>query len=132
MPLACTTELGEVARLTSAFEARGTKVRGLSVDALGDHVARVDEMEQTHGVTVDFPLIADVGGTVARLYGTIHETADPKLTVRSVVVVGPYGAVRATLTYPPSSGRNFAHTRPSPLRDGVGPKHRRGARWSRH
>ncbi len=37
----------------------------------------------------------------------IHPEADAKQTVRSVFVIGPDKKVKLTLTYPPSTGRNF-------------------------
>jgi alkyl hydroperoxide reductase subunit AhpC len=37
----------------------------------------------------------------------IHPNADETFTVRSVFVIGPDKTVKLTLTYPPSTGRNF-------------------------
>jgi alkyl hydroperoxide reductase subunit AhpC len=37
----------------------------------------------------------------------IHPEADPSLTVRTVYVIDPQRKVRLSLTYPPSTGRNF-------------------------
>ena len=103
----CTTELGTVAKLQGDFEARNTKVVGLSVDPLEDHVEWKKDIEETQGVTLNYPMIADADGAVAEKYGMIHPESDPKLTVRSVFVVGPDDKVKLTLTYPPATGRNF-------------------------
>ncbi len=103
----CTTELGTVARLKDEFDARDTKVIGLSVDPIDDHEAWRADIEETQGVALNFPLIADTDGKVAGLYGMIHPNSNAKLTVRSVFVVGPDDTVKLTLTYPPSTGRNF-------------------------
>jgi thioredoxin-dependent peroxiredoxin len=102
----CTTELGTVARLKDQFDARNVKVLGLSVDPIDDHEAWKADIEETQGVTLNFPLIAD-DGKVSELYDMIHPNSDPKLTVRSVFVIGPDDKVKLTLTYPPSTGRNF-------------------------
>jgi alkyl hydroperoxide reductase subunit AhpC len=37
----------------------------------------------------------------------VHPDADPSVTVRSVFIIDPNKKVRLSLTYPPSTGRNF-------------------------
>ena len=103
----CTTELGEVARLKPQFDERNTKVIGLSVDSVEDHERWRSDIEDTQNVTLNYPLIGDVDGAVARKYGMIHDNSDAKLTVRSVFVIAPDNTVKLTITYPPSTGRNF-------------------------
>lgn len=103
----CTTELGAVARLKSEFDARDVKVIGLSVDPITDHEAWKRDIEETQGVELNYPIVADESGKVADLYDMVHPNSDAKLTVRSVFVVGPDDKVKLTLTYPPSTGRNF-------------------------
>lgn len=106
----CTTELGAVAKLKPEFDRRDTKVIGLSVDPVTDHRAWARDIEETQGVALNFPLIADPDRTIAGLYGMIHPNADDTLTVRSVYVIGPDKKLKLTLTYPASTGRNFAET----------------------
>ncbi len=102
----CTTELGAVARLKDEFDRRDVKVLALSVDPVEDHEAWRSDIEQTQGVELTYPLVAD-DGSVAEAYDMVHPNSDPKLTVRSVFVVDPANKVKLTLTYPPSTGRNF-------------------------
>ncbi len=104
----CTTELGEVAKLKDEWAKRNVKVIGLSVDSLSDHEGWSADIEETQGVAVNFPLIADPDRKVADLYDMIHPNADNTLTVRSVFVIGPDKKVKLTLTYPASTGRNFS------------------------
>ncbi|MCK8783915.1 peroxiredoxin [Roseomonas sp. NAR14] len=104
----CTTELGEAARLKPEFERRNVKVIGLSVDPVESHRGWEADIEETQGTAVNFPMIADADRKVSTLYGMVHPDADPLLTVRSVFVIDPDRKVRLTLTYPPSTGRNFA------------------------
>ncbi len=104
----CTTELGEVARLREEWERRGVKVIGLSVDPVEAHRKWDGDIAETQGHAPYFPMIADTDARVAALYGMIHPEADPTVTVRSVVVIDPARKVRLILTYPPSTGRNFA------------------------
>ena len=103
----CTTELGEVARLEGEFAKRGVKVIGLSVDPLSDHARWSKDIEETQGVALNFPLIADVDRKISNAYGMIHPNADNTFTVRSVFVIDNAKKVRLTLTYPASTGRNF-------------------------
>jgi alkyl hydroperoxide reductase subunit AhpC len=104
----CTTELGAVAKLKPEFERRNVKVIGLSVDPLDSHARWVGDIAETQGATLNFPLIADHDRKVSDLYGMIHPNASDTFTVRSVFVIDPNKKVRLTLTYPASTGRNFA------------------------
>ncbi|MBX5463757.1 MAG: peroxiredoxin [Steroidobacteraceae bacterium] len=103
----CTTELGYTEKLRPEFEKRNVKVIGLSVDPLGDHQRWADDIEATQGARPRFPLIADADRKVANLYGMIHPNASTTLTVRSVFIIDPERKIRATITYPASTGRNF-------------------------
>lgn len=103
----CTTELGEVARLKSEFDKRNVKVIGLSVDPADSHKLWAKDIEETQGHALNFPVIADADRKVSDLYDMIHPNASETFTVRSVFVIGPDKKVKATLTYPASTGRNF-------------------------
>ena len=102
----CTTELGYTAKLGPEFERRGVKVLGLSVDAMDNHDGWLDDIRETQGAALNFPLIAD-DGSIAEKYGMIHPNASDTMTVRSVFVIGPDRKVKLKLEYPASTGRNF-------------------------
>jgi alkyl hydroperoxide reductase subunit AhpC len=102
----CTTELGEFARRKAEFDKRNTKLIGVSVDPLDSHQSWSNDIAETQGVALNYPLIADPDRTVANLYGMIHPNALATATVRTVFVIGPDKTVKLTLTYPPSVGRN--------------------------
>lgn len=104
----CTTELGAAARLKPEFDQRNVKIIGLSVDPLADHIGWTKDIEETQNCTMNFPMIADPDKTVANLYEMIHPNASDTFTVRSVFVIGPDKKIKLTLTYPASTGRNFA------------------------
>jgi alkyl hydroperoxide reductase subunit AhpC len=103
----CTTELGAVAKLKPEFDKRNVKVLGLSVDALGNHKGWADDIEETQGAKLNFPLIADTDHKVSDLYDMIHPNANDTMTVRSVFIVGADKKVKLIITYPASTGRNF-------------------------
>jgi thioredoxin-dependent peroxiredoxin len=112
----CTTELGYMARLKPEFDKRNCKILGLSVDPVDKHAQWSKDIEETQGHPVNYPLIGDPQLKVAKLYdmlpaeaGSTSEGRTPadNATVRSVFVIGPDKKVKAMLTYPMSSGRNF-------------------------
>ncbi len=103
----CTTELGEVARIMPEFKRRGVKVIGLSVDSVADHRKWSKDIEETQGQRPNYPLISDVDGAIAKLYGMVHPNWSDTLTVRTAFVIGPDKKVKLMITYPASTGRNF-------------------------
>jgi alkyl hydroperoxide reductase subunit AhpC len=103
----CTTELGRTAALSGEFQKRNVKPIAVSVDPLDSHQEWIKDIEETQNVTMNFPLIADHDRKVAELYDMIHPNASTKTTVRTVFVIGADKKVKLTLTYPPSTGRNF-------------------------
>jgi alkyl hydroperoxide reductase subunit AhpC len=112
----CTTELGYMAGLMPEFQKRNTKIIGLSVDPVSDHSRWSQDIEDASGHRVTYPLIGDPELKIATLYdmlpagaGTTSQgrTAANNATVRSVFVIGPDKKIKAMLTYPMSTGRNF-------------------------
>ena len=112
----CTTELGYMARLKPEFEARNTKILGLSVDPVEDHVRWSKDIEETQGAPVYYPMIGDPQLKVAKLYDMLPadagdscdgRTAATNATVRTVFVVGPDKKIKLILVYPMTTGRNF-------------------------
>jgi len=103
----CTTELGMAARMKGDFAKRNCKMIAISVDPLDSHQGWIGDIEKTQDVKMNFPIVADPDQSVAKAYEMIHEAADAKVTVRSVFFIDPNKKIRATLTYPPATGRNF-------------------------
>ncbi|HEY4470556.1 MAG TPA: peroxiredoxin, partial [Stellaceae bacterium] len=112
----CTTELGYMARLKPEFDRRNCKIIGLSVDPVGNHSRWAKDIEETQGHAVTYPMIGDPQLKVAKLYDMLPaeagdasegRTAADNATVRAVFVIGADKKIKAMLTYPMSSGRNF-------------------------
>jgi len=112
----CTTELGYMARLKPEFDKRNTKIIGLSVDPVSSHGKWANDIEETQGAKVTYPMIGDPELKVAKLYdmlpadaGTTSEgrTAVKNQTVRTVFAIGPDKKIKLMLVYPMSTGRNF-------------------------
>lgn len=113
----CTTEFGAVARLAPEFAKRNTKVMGVSVDSVEEHVKWMRDIEAFAGAPADFPIIDDTSLHVSKLYGMLpagayldddSRTPADSATVRTVFIIGPDKKVRLTMSYPMSVGRNFA------------------------
>ena len=112
----CTTELGYLAKLAPEFASRDCKVIGLSVDPVGDHERWLGDIREATGGDVTYPIIGDKDLKVARLYEMLPadagesaegRTAADNATVRTVYLIGPDKLIKAMLSYPMSSGRNF-------------------------
>jgi alkyl hydroperoxide reductase subunit AhpC len=103
----CTTELGAFATRKDEFTQRNTKLIGVSVDDVESHKGWSQDIADTQGTALNYPLIGDESRTVAELYGMIHPKALATMTVRSVFFIGPDKTVRVILTYPASIGRNI-------------------------
>jgi alkyl hydroperoxide reductase subunit AhpC len=112
----CTTELGYVAKLKPEFEKRNCKVIGLSIDPVDNHEGWANDIEETQGTKVNFPMIADTDLKVALLYNMFpanedvnmeNRTAMTNATVRTVFIVGPDKNIKLMMSYPMTTGRNF-------------------------
>jgi alkyl hydroperoxide reductase subunit AhpC len=103
----CTTELGAAARMKGEFEKRNCKIVAVSVDDVKSHQGWIGDIEDTQKVKMNFPILGDADRKVSGLYGMIHPQANDTLTVRSVFFIDPKKKVRAMITYPASTGRNF-------------------------
>ncbi|MCF8883575.1 peroxiredoxin [Erythrobacter sp. SN021] len=103
----CTTEMGMTAKLAEKFEQRNVKPLGLSTDTVEEHCKWVKDVDETQGVTLRFPIVADPDLKIARLYDMIHPDESETAAVRSVFIIDPQNKIRLTMTYPMSVGRNF-------------------------
>jgi thioredoxin-dependent peroxiredoxin len=112
----CTTELGYMASIKPEFDKRGVKIIGLSVDPVENHAKWLDDIEETQGTALNYPLIGDSDFHVSKLYGMLDNevSGDPTArtpadnqTVRNVFVIGPDKKVKLLLVYPMTTGRNF-------------------------
>ena len=112
----CTTELGAVAGLQPDFAKRNCKVLGISVDGVSDHERWSKDIEASQGHALNYPLVGDPELKVVKAYdmlpadaGDTSEGRTPvdNATARSMFIIGPDKKIKATLTYPMSTGRNF-------------------------
>jgi thioredoxin-dependent peroxiredoxin len=112
----CTTELGYMAKAQPAFESRGVKIIGLSVDSAGDHEEWAKDIAETQGAAPEYPIVDDSNFEVSKAYGMLPadtagdakaRTPADNQTVRNVFVIGPDKTIKLILVYPMTTGRNF-------------------------
>jgi alkyl hydroperoxide reductase subunit AhpC len=112
----CTTELGYMAKLKPEYDKRNTKIIGLSVDPVGNHVKWAADIRETQGHAPNYPMIGDTDLAVSKLYGMLPadlsgscdgRTAADNQTVRNVYVIGPDRKIKLMISYPMTTGRNF-------------------------
>ena len=105
-----------MAGLKQEFDKRNCKIIGLSVDPVGNHARWAKDIEETQGHRVNYPMIGDPQLKIAKLYDMLPDqagdtsegrTAADNATVRAVFIIGPDKKIKAMLTYPMTSGRNF-------------------------
>lgn len=104
----CTTELGRASSIRGEFDKRNVKLIALSVDDVESHYDWGIDIARTQGTSLNFPVLADQDRKVASLYDMIHPESGDNTTVRSVFFIDPFKRIRAIITYPASTGRNFA------------------------
>lgn len=103
----CTTEMGRTAQLADQFVSRNTKPLGLSTDTVAEHMRWIEDVNDTQNTNLQFPIVADAGLKVSRLYDMIHPDESATEAVRSVFIIDPDMKIRLTMTYPMNVGRNF-------------------------
>jgi len=112
----CTTELGYAAGMQPEFEKRNCMLIGISVDGVSDHKKWSQDIESSQGHAVNYPLIGDPKLDIVKQFdmlpadaGDTSEGRTPadNATARSVFVIGPDKKIKAMLTYPMTTGRNF-------------------------
>ena len=112
----CSTELGEVEKLSSEFSKRNVKTIGLSVDTVDETSSWLNDIMDIAGAKPSFPIIADTGMEISKMYNMLPtsesgssegRTAVDNETVRTVFIIGPDKKIKLYLTYPMTTGRNF-------------------------
>ncbi len=103
----CTTEMGMTAKLAAEFAERNVKPLGLSTDTVEEHMKWIEDVNDTQGADLQFPIVADADLKISRLYDMIHPDQSETAAVRSVFIIDPQKKIRLTMTYPMSCGRNF-------------------------
>ena len=103
----CTTEFIGFAQKQQEFEKRNVKLMGLSIDSVYSHIEWVRQIEESFEVKINFPVIADLGFEVSRLYAMIHPAISTVHAIRTVYIIDPEGILKMSIAYPSSVGRSI-------------------------
>ena len=112
----CTTELGYMASIKPEFDKRGAKIIAISTDPAEGSAKWSEDIEQSQGAAVEYPIIADTDHSISKAYGMLppevegdptERTPAQNATLRNVFVVGPDKKIKLVLIYPMTTGRNF-------------------------
>lgn len=111
----CTIEFGAVAQLADEFARRNTKVAGILVDGVEEHMRWKADVETYFGKPVTFPIIADSDLEIVKLYDMLFaeaylpegRTAVDTVIVWTTFIIGPDKKIRLVLIYLMLVGRNF-------------------------
>jgi len=101
----CTSEFVAFQKRLDKFRELNAELIGLSIDQVFSHIKWIEWIEERLGVKIEFPIIADDTGRIAKLLGMIHPNKGTN-TVRAVFIIDPEGIVRLILYYPQEVGRN--------------------------
>jgi peroxiredoxin 2/4 len=104
----CSSEFVGFARHAADFAALNCRLLGLSVDSVYAHLAWRESLHEHFGVSIDFPIMEDVGLQISRRYGMLQPQDHGEAEVRALFVIDPTGVLRAMLYYPASTGRSVA------------------------
>lgn len=103
----CTTEFAAFAEIAPQLRERNVELLGLSIDSVFSHLAWMRSIRASLGVSVPFPVIADLDRAVATAYGMIMPGESTTETSRCVFFIDPKSILRAMIYYPLSLGRNM-------------------------
>lgn len=100
-----TTEMIAFSKAYPYFQQMNTELLGLSIDSNPSHLAWIYDIYCRTGIKLQFPIIADRNGQIARKYGMISNDISTTETVRNVFIIDPNQIVRTIFVYPLNVGR---------------------------
>lgn len=117
----CPTEIVAFQDRLGEFKERGVEVLGVSVDSQFSHKAWLETPRNKGGIEgVEYPLVADVGGHIARAYGVLSgkdagsEEADSytpgNVSYRGTFLIDKKGVVRTQVVTDEPVGRSVDET----------------------
>jgi peroxiredoxin 2/4 len=101
----CTTEFIAFSGVYDELLKMNVQLIGLSIDSVHSHLAWIRNVKEKMGVTIPFPVLADLDMKVARQYGMIHPGQSNTAAIRAVFFIDDKGILRAMIYYPLSNGR---------------------------
>lgn len=103
----CTSEFIGFQEIYPKLRELNIELLGLSVDSVSAHIAWIRNIREKFGVTIEFPIIADLNKEVAQKYGMIMPQESSTEATRAVFVIDDKQVIRAIIYYPLTTGRNM-------------------------
>ena len=101
-----TTEIVSFSKYNDEFKDRNCELLGISLDNVPSHMAWIKDIENSTGITVSFPLLADSNSEICNMYNMMDsETNEP---ARNVYFISPEQDICCILKYPNEVGRNIS------------------------
>lgn len=101
-----TTEVVSFSKYNDEFQERNCELLGISLDNVPSHMAWIKDIENSTGVTISFPLLADTDKEICTMYNMIQ--GDSNEPCRNVYFISPEQEICCILTYPNEVGRNIS------------------------
>lgn len=102
-----TNEIIIFSKLYMNFKKCNTEVIGISTDSILSHINWLNSVYKTTGIKIQFPIISDKNGEIARKYGMISNEINNSETTRNVYIIDNTGRIRAILSYPNEIDRSI-------------------------
>lgn len=96
----CPTELVELSKNTSEFEAINTQILGISVDSVYSHEAWLKELGD-----FNYPLLSDLNKSISKDYKVLLK--EEGISLRGAFVIDPDGVLKCYMVNDLSVGRNI-------------------------
>ncbi len=102
----CATEVVAFGKLHQQFKDIGCQVVALSIDSVGSHIPWLQTIEDWLGEQIEYPIIGDYDGRIAREYGVYIPNGNQAASIRCTFIIDTHQILRALLMYPAEVGRN--------------------------
>ncbi len=102
----CTTEICSFQKRLPAFTELECDIVGLSTASVDTHLRWNEWMKEKTNFKIQFPLIADEQGELAKKLG-IYDDEKGCIATRATLFVDPAGIVRMSMYYPAEVGRDM-------------------------
>jgi peroxiredoxin (alkyl hydroperoxide reductase subunit C) len=99
----CPTEVMGFHRRSADFRGENTSIVGASVDSVESHLRWIRELGG-----IDYPLLADEGGKLARAYGVLDEAKG--VAIRATFVIDRRREIAFAVACPLNIGRSVSET----------------------
>ena len=96
----CSTELLAFERIYDKIKKLNCELIGINTDSNNAHLVWIYDIFKKTGIKIEFPIISDINGKIAREYGMITTEKNDFKILRNVIIIDDKGEIRTILEYP--------------------------------